>query len=287
MDGTIYFQRGAYIYGAKADGSGVFQVSHTGTTTHPDHGPSISPDGKIVTYAWSGKYIYMVAASGGQSRLLAQQLDVNDPVWSRDGSKIAFSYEDFVYFPSNGLNEAISGLWEADATTGKVINHYDSTVEQRFQPQWSPDGTALIAAADLGNAPERYSAPDHYGIVSVSLTTHHSTNLSNDLDHDYFDPAISPDGQSIASVRYPHAKDHKVGGVLWVMNADGSSGRQVTGSVDMGHLAWSPDGNAIAFDRDGSIYETPVSGGAAVEVLPNAQDPSWAGTGQSSSRPST
>jgi TolB protein len=55
------------------------------------------------------------------------------------------------------------------------------------------------------------------------------------------DPAISPDGQSVAFTRW-NGED----GSLWLINIDGSNERQVLGETKQAkHPAWSPDGQRI------------------------------------------
>jgi len=59
------------------------------------------------------------------------------------------------------------------------------------------------------------------------------------------DPTWSPDGSSIAFVRF-----HDGNGDIFVMDADGSSVRQLTDGRSDGSPAWSPDGTRIAFVRE-------------------------------------
>ena len=68
-------------------------------------------------------------------------------------------------------------------------------------------------------------------------------------------PAWSPDGSRIIFMRFTGRAD--VPEVrhwdIWVMNADGSGQRALTGTTDWDHdPAWSPDGRTIAFSRSGA-----------------------------------
>ncbi len=57
------------------------------------------------------------------------------------------------------------------------------------------------------------------------------------------DPAFSPDGKSIAFARLTQGHTH-----LFVANADGKDGRQITdGPADDAEPSWSPDGKQIVF----------------------------------------
>jgi dipeptidyl aminopeptidase/acylaminoacyl peptidase len=70
----------------------------------PDAAPAVSPDGKHVAYVgFDDRYqgyqrnrLYLLDRATGESRELAADLDrdASDPVWSRDGRRIYFSYDD-------------------------------------------------------------------------------------------------------------------------------------------------------------------------------------------------
>jgi dipeptidyl aminopeptidase/acylaminoacyl peptidase len=70
----------------------------------PDGSPAVSPDGKYVAYVgYDDRYqgyqrnrLYVLTRASGEVRELAADLDRDaaDPVWSRDGRRIHFSYDD-------------------------------------------------------------------------------------------------------------------------------------------------------------------------------------------------
>src|SRR5512140_3319235 len=66
-----------------------------------------------------------------------------------------------------------------------------------------------------------------------------------------FDPAWSPDGNSIAFVSNANGSNQ-----IWVSAANGGSAKAIT-SFD-GSIAsptWSPDGHIIVFVRDGNLWQ--------------------------------
>src|SRR5829696_2386739 len=82
-------------------------------------------------------------------------------------------------------------------------------------------------------------------------------NLTNDATFDDRDPAWSPDGKQIAFI-----SDRDGDQEIWVMNADGSSPRQLTfDDKDQFSVDWSPDGRQLVFNVD----ETP--GGNTINLI--------------------
>ncbi len=59
-----------------------------------------------------------------------------------------------------------------------------------------------------------------------------------------FEPALSPDGRQVAFTRWDEPRG------LWVINVDGSGERLLTGANRARSPTWSPDGQAIIFERD-------------------------------------
>lgn len=86
-------------------------------------------------------------------------------------------------------------------------------------------------------------------------------------------PAISPDGQSIAyTAAAADTSD------IWIADPTGGSRLRLTDDPAADHSpAWLPDGSALAFvsDRGGedAIWKIPRLGGSAVLLVPNALDP--------------
>ena len=92
------------------------------------------------------------------------------------------------------------------------------------------------------------------------------------------DAAISPDGNYIAYVlRVPRTpmKDASGGswGELHVVYPSGESRPFITGEVNIGGIAWTPDGRYISFvasrggEANRSLYRIPIDGGEAQKVL--------------------
>jgi Tol biopolymer transport system component len=210
-DGTrlAYRAGGGALFVANADGSGAVRI---GDPTYASN-PAWSPDGRIAydeRQSFCGGHqcflgpagIYVINSDGTNNTRLGYGID---PIWSPDGTKIAFSdsvVQSFGFstdiFTMNPDGTGITNLTRTDST-------YDST------PSWSPDGSriAFTSADQFGGSQDIYVMnADGSGV----------TRLTNDGPQESY-PAWSPDGTKIAfqSDRYSS------GPVIVVMSSDGTN----------------------------------------------------------------
>lgn len=200
----------------------------------------------------------------------------DDPVWSPDGSKIAFVSD------RNSDNDDIY-VMNSDGTDPKRVTTYPGADRE---PAWSPDGTRIVFTRWLTDTNEPVlfvmkangqgqtqltygwdSQPDwspdgneivftrydtsvtasNTEIFVVSITGTNLINLSKRASNESW-PNWSPDGKKIAFVsnkNYPYTSQ------IWTVNADGSGGfTQLTNATkDADHPSFSPDGQSIVYSR--------------------------------------
>ena len=132
---------------------------------------------------------------------------------------------------------------------------------------WFPDGGKLLALRPTPEGTDIWMVP----VLGEAAAR---------LDYRFgYDPAISPDGRSVAFVS---GEVGKLGRVLWVGGIDGRSPLKLATSdeyLGLRNPAWSPDGRWIAYWRNTgfpssvSIEVRPAGGGPARTLIPASRLP--------------
>ena len=159
-----------------------------------------------------------------------------NPVWSPDGTKIAFVSNRDYLFSLYVMN--------ADGSNSQLVT---DKVLDLGEPSWSPDGRKIAFSAGVrGTIGMSKPSIDIYvlnvdGSGLAKLTQDSGANGS---------PTWSPDGKQIAFVSDRDDGKSKI----WIMNADGSNQRILPNGQNTtsdgflgGQPAWSPDGTKILF----------------------------------------
>jgi len=127
---------------------------------------------------------------------------------------------------------------------------------------WAPDGHALFIAQGVFSKPlVRLDLTVPGGAITPIIVPEGSEIIR--------EPAVSPDGERIAFVRYGGNRD---GQEIWLAAATGTDPRAlVTGSAD-GSPAWTAGGTYVAFSRFGrgsvpGIYIVPPGGGMPQRIV--------------------
>jgi Tol biopolymer transport system component len=235
-------------------------IPFSGLSGFEDHA-AFSPDGKQLAYVWDGGsgtahhlYVNLIGIAS-RLQLTHDSLSDMDPAWSPDGRHIAF----IRYSPGwNGKSEviSISALGGPEHHLSQINPPRITTWDVRHIT-WSPDGKSVIVA-------DKPSAAEPPGIFQLSLedgTRHRLTSPAPGTWGDT-DPALSPDAQNLAFVRWSRLEV----GDIYLQDANAAEARRLTfDDVAIEGLAWTPDGRNIVFSsgRSGlsNLWRVPVSGG--------------------------
>ena len=205
----------------------------------PEFAPAISPDGRSLAYvARDGENndtdIFLVRVGGSNPINLTADHDGWDtaPAFSPDGEQIAFASQ-----------REGGGLFVMGAT-GESPRR---VAGEGTHPDWSPDGTRLVAATEQVADPYSRQTDSRLFIVDVAS----GTTRDLPVNEDGVGPRWSPDGRRIL---YWNEIDGQRD--LWTIPVDGGTPTAITLDI---HTDWEPlwaeDGRAVYFhsDRGGSI----------------------------------
>ncbi len=242
------------------DTNGANQTRLTTYSHAVDWDPAISPDGEKIAFVsdrdWHSGYpsseIYVMNVDGtSETRLTNDSTYDDNPVWSPDSTKIAFT------------SISIPGTSDIYVINSDGSGRTRLTVSgDAFYPTWSPRGDEIALARD----------PHGEGINIFKMKSDGTDVVNN--KH----PAWSPDRSKIAFTSYRDGDSE-----IYVMNSDGSNQTRLTNNTAWDEYpTWSPDGSRIAFvsTRDGNdeIYSMKYDGSDVTRLTNNsARDecPDW------------
>jgi TolB protein len=202
---------GKYIaYHASASGTGLPTTTDPGAATSDSDIFVANVDDLLATVA--------------EPQNITDSSDVidNDPDWSPDGTKIAYTRHSAPAPDPRNPSDAEIYLINPDGTelTRLTFNDYEERA-----PSWSPDGSRIVFMARVGTHPGIPGSK--FEICAMNAD---GTNFLQLTDNAVFEgtPTFSPDGQKIVFSRDVGAGQ---GQELFSMNADGTNQMQLTNTV--------------------------------------------------------
>jgi Tol biopolymer transport system component len=268
-NGRIVFVEGPDIWTMNPDGTDARQLTAFGSSGKAACCASWSADGKQLVFGATDSstdpaQIWMMNSDGSnRHKILNDPKFVdNDPSLSPDGTTIAF---DRCPLSSSGcelFQVRVDGIGlKALIPFGPNTDIFDLT------PEYSPDGSTIA-----------FSGFNRAGLIAAIFV------MGADGSHirpvtppglEAFLPDWSSDGNMIAFTTRANYPPNTLTQQVWIMNKDGSGLRQFTfpGSSHDFWPTWSPQGDAIAFERDSAdssqfgIFVKNLAASASLEQL--------------------
>ena len=221
------------------------------TLTGSEYGPTFSPDGSQVAFAWDGEQqdnsdIYVKLVGSSDVRRLTTHAAVDSaPQWSPDGKWIAYARSES---PTSSQIRLMSSLGGSERVLKFPL---------RPPATWSPDGRYLVA----GRASEAGASDQSNGLYLIPVEIGEPRALTRAVApaNDAW-PAFSPDGRHLA---YASCQDvtNRSNCHIQVLDLDSTidplgSPRRLTRAPfwTIQGIAWSRDGTFIVFAaRQGAL----------------------------------
>jgi len=266
LDGSDAAGVGPNIWVSNADGTGATPLTQLAVYA-PCYGPVWSPDGtRIAYYSWrsldgsnttvtggdnSTRNIWVVNADGSNdvpvTQLTASNADSFSPVWSPDGTKLAFYSARALDGSNNGSGVyATQNVWviNADGSGATPLTRLVGVLGSYQDPVWSPDGTMLVFNSFIQSPPGADIWSAHPDGSTLTQITHDGTLA--------YPTAWSKDGTTILYTSSVNTNGSNSPGQslnIWTMNPDGTGQKPLTKLNNAGadEGAWSPDGTRIAY----------------------------------------
>ena len=132
-------------------------------------------------------------ASKKLDRLTKSKWDESNPVWSPDGSKIAFTSTHKV----DADRDPGSQIYVADAKAGSTEKQLTPDTSRGSRPDWSPDGKTLVFLESEELKYGAYSMNHLTTVASDGSAAPVRVKAAEDLDRGVSNPYYSSDGRSI------------------------------------------------------------------------------------------
>ncbi|MGD9900905.1 MAG: hypothetical protein AB7T22_17400 [Calditrichaceae bacterium] len=250
-----------------------------GSSTDPIDDTGLKGKIAFVSYDDGDGEIYIMNADGSNLIKLTDN-SVNDiePVFSPDGSKIAFNSWGY---------QAPSEIYVMDADGSNIVQVTHDPVNINYgenRPSWSSDGTSLV----FESYRDAESEDNGTTIINANLYIANADGSGGDFritNHLFYDgePSWAPDDSKITFV---HAQVDTINNNLYssgyqihVMDANGTNWVKLT-TIGSSNLCpkWSPDGSNIVYSSDEGISVVNLNG-IYSNLVGYGSNPSWSPDG--------
>jgi len=262
--------------------------------------PRWSPDGTRLAFLHQGEprgtqlFVRWMDAEGATTQITRVEKAPSGIVWSPDGNSIAFSMlvpkeerwairlparpegakwtadprivtkldyrQDRQGFTDDGYRHVF--LVPATGGTPRQLTEGDFN---HGDPEWTPDGTRILfSGLRTEDAEYAWRESDIYAVNVASGEVRQLTTRKGPDNN----PVVSPDGKLVAYTGYDFTDDSYIANRLYLMNADGSSPREIAAGLDRSpsSITWAADNGGVYFTAEdqgaANLYFAGLSGPA-------------------------
>lgn len=290
--GTLLIVKGDNIFSTSPDGKQETQLTHESNSNFANN-PTYSPDGTLIAYThhiapqgneWGGAELHVIQAdSSGDKTLVnakAKGERVENPTWTPDGKSIYYAHDVPTIDSSNRYTGDALSIERIEVATGE----HQTVIKDAIYPTISKSGAFAWLV---------YSVSDgSFKLMTGSLDGSGAKQLLTEQDFQaVFSPELSPDGKTLAFAGSGRTstKVDSLGTILadalnpllpgraeahglpwdpWAIGVDGTGLKRLAniGSDEMS-VAWSPDGQEIAFSNLSSTYIMRANGSGLTRLF--------------------
>lgn len=267
LDGSNVAIPAANIWVMNADGASATPLTQLTAELVSSIHSAWSPDGSRIAFdstraldgtnaAAAGVNIWVMNADGSSAKplttLTASMASSVSPVWSPDGTKLAFTSSRAL----NGTNDVISArnIWSMNSDGSAAQPLTILTAGSSSDPAWSPDGKkiAFVSTRALDGSNTAGTAANIWIMNTDGSGAAPLTRLTALHNMTTESPVWSPDSSRIAFASSRALDGSDAGSSMlniWVMNADGSNARPLTtlAAASSSQPAWSSGGSKVLF----------------------------------------
>ncbi len=208
-------------------------------------GVRVSPDGRRIAYGTLGRVRIHDMAIGSTRELMPAWRSAWDPLWSRDGKRIAFHSS----HRESGDSARLVNLWtayevevEEGAVPRRLFHHARATGPQ----SWSPDGSLLAHGNAGGDGSDLVVV--RFEADSAKVTTYLNAPWQEAM------PRLSPDGRWAAYRAIPEQEPQ-----IWVRRfPDAAAGAWKVSERAATEPVWGVDGRTLYYLEEGSLVAARV-----------------------------